>query len=83
MRAFTVLPILFVDDYSEITPDRLRQEESRIRNASWNLDALFLPYWREQVFAARAAISGRPRLGALEWLPSFGRAFARRFLKTR
>ncbi len=83
MRAYGMLPILFVDDYSEVTADRLRQEEVRIRSTSWNLDALFLPYWRDQVLAARAVVRSRPRLNFFEWLPSFGRAFARRFLKTR
>ncbi len=60
MRAFTMLPILFVDDYAEITPDRLRQEETRIRNASWNLDALFLPYWRDQVLSAAPRSASGP-----------------------
>ncbi len=83
MRAFSMLPILFVDDYSEVTPDRLRTEEERIRRASWDLDALFLPYWRDQILAARREVLRRPALSLLEWLPSFGRAFARRFLKTR
>ncbi len=83
MRAFTMLPILFVDDYAEITPERLRQEEVRIRSASWNLDALFLPYWRDQILAASSEAQRRPALSVLEWLPSFGRAFARRFLKTK
>jgi hypothetical protein len=79
MRAFTGLPILFVDDFSEITFDRLREEELRIRSAEWHLDAMFLPYWREKVLAACREVQRRPALSLLEWLPSFHQAFVRRF----
>lgn len=81
MRAFRRLPILFVDDYSEVTLERLREEEIRIGSMDWDLDAMFLPYWREQILAARREVQRRPGLGLFEWLPSFGRAFTRRFLK--
>lgn len=81
MRAFTDLPILFVDDYAELTLDRLQTEEQRIRSRSWNLDALFLPYWRDKVLTAQSAIKARPHLRISEWAPSFYRAFIRRFLK--
>lgn len=81
MRAFADLPILLVDDYAEVSFERLQAEESRIRNHTWNLDALFLPYWRKKILSARSAVQTRPLLGISEWLPSFYRAFVRRFLK--
>jgi hypothetical protein len=42
---WTDLPILFVSSWDEVTEDRLRAEEVRIRSSSWNLAKLDVNYW--------------------------------------
>jgi hypothetical protein len=50
---WTDLPILFVSSWEEVTEDRLRTEEARIRGASWNLAKLDVSYWIRTLHAAR------------------------------
>lgn len=81
MSAFANLPILFVDDFAEVTRERLQREEERIRAASWRTDAMFLPYWRERIRAAKSELAARPNLPPLRWLSAFARAARRRIRK--
>ena len=81
LTAFKELPILFVKDYAEITSERLKTEEQRIRQGTWNWDALFLPYWRQKIQTAKAEIQTRPQLSLAEWSSTFLAALIRRFSK--
>lgn len=44
-RNFSDLPILFVDDWSEVTEDRLHREYDRIVNVKWNYSKLSASWW--------------------------------------
>lgn len=46
---WTDLPILFVSSWDEVTEDRLRAEEVRIRSSTWNLKKLHVGYWIESI----------------------------------
>jgi hypothetical protein len=50
------LPVLMVDDWSEVTPERLEREWNTPRE--WNLERLSLRYWKEQIDMART-VKGR------------------------
>ena len=39
------LPILFVDDWSEVTEERLLEEQKRIESSAWNMEKLRVGYW--------------------------------------
>jgi len=42
---WTDLPILFVDDWSEVTEERLLAEQNRIESTTWNMEKLRVGYW--------------------------------------
>lgn len=48
LNAFSDLPILFVDDLTEIAPEWLEREYERMTSLIWNMDKLFLPWWRSR-----------------------------------
>jgi len=41
------LPVMVVDDWSEVTPERLEREWNTPRE--WNLERLSLRYWKERI----------------------------------
>jgi len=43
------LPILFVNDWEEITESFLNDEYERIKNSSWNIEMLTFEYWRNKI----------------------------------
>jgi hypothetical protein len=43
------LPILFINDWSEITEERLLVEKKRIESTSWNFDKLRVGYWIDRI----------------------------------
>lgn len=47
--AFRDLPILFVEDFRQITRDFLAREYERISSSTWNWQKLFLPWWRDRI----------------------------------
>jgi hypothetical protein len=51
---FHDLPILFIDEWTELTETFLRTEYTRIVNATWNLEKLKFGYW-EQLIVNRCA----------------------------
>lgn len=51
---WTDLPILFVSSWEEVTEERLRAEEARIRARSWTLAKLDVNYW---IHAIRASMT--------------------------
>jgi hypothetical protein len=49
-REFYDLPILFIDDWSEISEDFLRTEYDRITNSThWNMEKLKFGYWKQRI----------------------------------
>lgn len=46
---YTDLPILFVDEWSEITKKFLDKEYKRIKNSTWNMDKLNFNYWKNKI----------------------------------
>jgi hypothetical protein len=47
--AWQDLPILFVDSWDEVTPERLTLEAVRIEGATWNMEKLKVGYWIQKV----------------------------------
>ena len=43
------LPILFVDDFSEITESFLNEKYEEMINKEWNMDKLKLSYWEKEI----------------------------------
>ena len=46
---WTDLPILFVNNWSEVTHNRLTIERDRIRSSTWNLEKLRVGYWINRI----------------------------------
>lgn len=46
---WTDLPILFVDDWSEVTQERLLIEQKRIESSTWNMEKLRVGYWINRI----------------------------------
>jgi hypothetical protein len=46
---WTDLPILFVDNWNEVTQDRLLAEQKRIESTSWNMEKLKVGYWVNRI----------------------------------
>ena len=44
-RKFNDLPILFVDDWSDVTEDKLHTEYDRIMSVNWNYSKLLASWW--------------------------------------
>lgn len=43
------LPILFIDSWSDVTEEFLRQESVRFANTNWNLEKLKASYWIDRI----------------------------------
>ena len=46
---FKELPILWIDDWNDVTEDFLHKEYDRIMNIEWNLEKLTFGYWAEKI----------------------------------
>ena len=46
---FTHLPILFINDWSEVTVERLRSEANRFMNYNFNIEELEIEYWKNKI----------------------------------
>jgi hypothetical protein len=46
---YTDLPICFVNDWTDVTPEFLNAEYERIKAGSWNMDKLKFGYWRSKI----------------------------------
>lgn len=69
LSAFSDLPILFVEDLVSVSPQQLEREYERMTSLSWNMEKLFLPWWRERLAVAKAEVQGRAaRLSWREFL---------------
>ena len=47
LKPFEFLPILFIDDWDEITEDFLEQKYKEIHNKRYNFNILTMSYWKE------------------------------------
>lgn len=45
MDDFSDLPICFINDWTEVTPEFLETEKERIQSGSWNMSKLKMSYW--------------------------------------
>lgn len=48
-RNFQELPILFVNDYSEVTEDFLNKKYKEMSEQEWDFSKLRISYWKEQI----------------------------------
>jgi hypothetical protein len=49
LEEFSDLPILWIDNWEEITEDMLNIEYIRIKNSVWNMDKLCVSYWKNKI----------------------------------
>jgi len=49
MEQFEMLPCVFVDDWDEITPDFLHKKYIEIVNCEFNLEKLYMSYWKKKI----------------------------------
>ena len=59
MQHFDDLPMLFTDDYSELTPDYLEEQDSRILETDYVIEKLYLSHWWDQIEATIARYSAK------------------------
>ena len=52
MSHFADLPILFTDDYSELTPDYLEGRYEEMMDTDYDIEKLYISYW--EALVARA-----------------------------
>lgn len=48
-RFYQDLPICFVNDWREITPEFLEYEYDRIKNKEWNFEKMTFKYWKQKI----------------------------------
>ena len=65
---FESLPILFVDDYREVTQEFLQNAWTRIRVHEETPKMMFADYWGEKIAEAKQALKGREQMGLAEWM---------------
>jgi hypothetical protein len=46
---FEDLPICFINDWNEVTPEFLDKEKQRILSRDWNMEKLKVSYWIEKI----------------------------------
>ena len=66
MEHFSDLPILFTQDYTELTPEYLHEQYMRILDTNYNIEKLYASYWRthvEQSLARAGTRVGRGFIG--------------------
>jgi hypothetical protein len=68
MTPFESLPILFVDDYREVTQAILQNAWTRIRVLEETPKMMFADYWGEKIAEARQALKGREQMVLAEWM---------------
>ncbi len=49
MKHFSDLPILYTNDYSEITEDYLNNKYEEFQSRDWDLSKLFFSYWKNRI----------------------------------
>ena len=59
MDPFRDLPILFVEDFRQLTANFLAREYERITSSKWNWQKLFLPWWRDRMHEQKEKLKDR------------------------
>jgi hypothetical protein len=49
LAEFNDLPILFIDDWNEVTEEMLHNKYAEITSKSWNMDKLKISYWKNLI----------------------------------
>jgi hypothetical protein len=49
LEEFTDLPIVWINDWKEVTEDFLNSEYDRIINTTWNMEKLKFSYWKKRI----------------------------------
>lgn len=49
LSEFSDLPICWIDDWSQVTPEFLEEERRRIMATTWNFDKLKIGYWEDLI----------------------------------
>jgi hypothetical protein len=63
LRDFEDLPIVFVDNFRQVTFDFLECAYRRVTSAEWNWEKMFAPWWQKILTEARATLlAGGARL---------------------
>jgi hypothetical protein len=57
---FHDLPILFINEWTDVTETFFRTEYMRITNASWNLEKLKFGYWEQKLMFRLNYSGGSP-----------------------
>jgi hypothetical protein len=83
LRDFCDLPIMFVEDFREITLEFLKAAHTRVAGTAWNWEKMFAPWWHKQLSEARSDLLARGvRIGRAEFfrriLTAGWRTFVRR-----
>jgi hypothetical protein len=68
MKPFESLPILFVDDYREVTQAFLQNALTRIRIPEETPEMLFADYWGKKIQAAKDCLCGREVMPISDWV---------------
>ncbi len=83
MDPFRDLPILFVDDYREVTREFLAAAWSRIPVPTEPPEMMYADYWKKKIQAAKGFLRGREIMPISEWVPEsvkYGLGMVRRRL---
>ncbi|MFI0347200.1 MAG: hypothetical protein ACH346_00295 [Chthoniobacterales bacterium] len=68
MEPFADLPILFFDDFQEITLDFLKENISQLKEKEKNLSMLQIDFWEEKIQKAKKDLQRKKHLTLIEWL---------------
>ena len=49
MKEFSDLPILFVNDWSELTYNRLQKFYEHVQNTTYDLSKIKISYWKNRI----------------------------------
>jgi len=68
LEPFEKLPVLFVDDYNEVTLDFLKKNLDQLEEKKKNQVMIQMDFWREKIKDAKANLRGKDKLTWKEWL---------------
>ena len=68
MKPFESLPILFVEDYREVTRELLESAASQIRIPEVLPTMMCEDYWAGEIFKTKKALAGRETMPLGEWI---------------
>ena len=54
-KLYEELPILVIDDWTEITEEFLNRKYEEITSQQYNIEQLYMNYWKEKILSTRDA----------------------------